>query len=201
MKRLTIVFISVLIIALFSVGCETMRPLRGNTYDDIRIKELADMLNDSLRRPALKNKEIGILTFVNLNDLTEAEPIGRHVQERLSHALFGLGFRIVEIRMAPDIRFQPLTGELNLSRLKEQLKRTTFKEIQSLVLGTYQDAGDYIYVRSQLVELESSLIRASGEIKISKGEYLATLIKIDKKKKPLNKQDVYERFPVKAADK
>jgi hypothetical protein len=169
----------------------------GNTSRDIDVDALALMLNDSLRRPALKNKEIGILSFANLNNLEEVEPLGRHLQERLSHSLFNLGFRIVEIRLGKQIYFKPLVGELNLTRLKEKLKRTEFAEIQSLIMGTYIDAGDYIYVRSQFIDLESSLIRASGEIKIPKGEYLYKLIKLEKKKKKptLKEREVYERFP------
>ncbi len=193
MRRLTILVISVL----FLINCATMGRYSGSTARDIDVKRLALMLNDSLRRPMLKNKEIGILSFANLNNLEEVQPLGRHIQERLSHSLFDLGFRIVEIRSGNKIYFKPLVGELNLTRLKEKLKRSEFKEIQSLIMGTYIDAGDYIYVRSQLIDLESSLIRASGEIKIRKGEYLSKLIKMEKKKTPLKEQEVYERFPSK----
>lgn len=191
MKRyLIFVFITILMI-----GCATAAQYHGNTSRDIDVKTLALMINDSLRQPALKNQEIGILSFANLNNLEEVEPLGRLLQERLSHALFDLGFRIVEIRRGKEIYYVPLTGELNLTRLKEKLKRTEFSEIKALVMGSYLDAGDYIYVRSQLVDLENSLIRASGEIKIKKGEYLYKLLRLDKKKKSLKDKQVYERFP------
>ncbi|MCP4218852.1 MAG: hypothetical protein GY765_29740, partial [bacterium] len=147
--RQKISVISVLIVCLLSVaGCNSFSRYfyKGNTARDIHINDLALKLNDSLRRPSLKNKEIGILTFVNLNNLKEAEPLGRHLQEKLSQALFELGFRIVEIRLGKEIRFVPKTGELNLTRLKEKLKRQKFEEIKSLVMGTYIDAGDFIYV-------------------------------------------------------
>jgi len=197
MKRLMILTAFLIVVSLMMTACVTMGYNQGNTARDIDVRHLANMVNDSLRRPVLKNKEIGILSFSNLNNLEEVEPLGRHLQERLSHALFDLGFRIVEIRMGNQIFFKPKTGELNLTRLKENLKRTEFKEIQSLVMGTYIDAGDYIYVRSQLIELDSSLIRASGEIRIRKGEYLHKLLKMEEKKKktPFRKKAVYERFP------
>ena len=34
---------------------------------------------------------------------------------------------------------------------------TEFKEIKSIILGTYIDAGDYVYVNSKLIELENSI--------------------------------------------
>lgn len=191
MKRFAL---SVLITVLW-MGCATIVKFPGDTSRDIDIQTLAFMINDSLRQPALKNQEIGILSFSNLNNLDEVEPLGRLLQERLSHALFDLGFRIVEIRRGKVIDFVPQTGEINLTRLKEKLNRTEFSEIKALIMGTYIDAGDYVYVRSQLVDLENSLIRASGEIKIKKGEYLEKLIRLEKKKKGLKDKEVYERVP------
>ncbi|MDQ1351294.1 MAG: hypothetical protein QG657_1596 [Acidobacteriota bacterium] len=165
-----------------------------NTDKDIPIGELAYLLNDSLRRPALKNQEIGILTFANLNNLEEAEPLGRRLQERLAHALFELGFRIVEIRIGKDIRFRPLVGELNLKRVQELLKDSEFAGLKLLVVGTYIDAGDYIYVNGRIVELETAQVKASGEVKIEKGRYLAKLLEIEDEKSA-DRSDVYERFP------
>ncbi len=137
------------------------------------------------------------MTFVNLNDFREADPLGRHLQEKLSHALFELGFRIIEIRLGEGIRYKPLIGELNLTRLKEELKRTEFSEIQSFVMGTYLDAGDYIHVNARFIELENATLRASGEIRIRKGRYLSKLLKMGEEKKKGSKKDVFERVPIK----
>lgn len=188
-----IAFLSVLI--LFFLHCASTGGYRGNTSRDIDIKRLALMINDSLRKPSLKNKEIGILSFANLNNLEIVEPLGRHLQEKLYHALFELGFRIIEIRLADHVYFTPLVGELNLTRLKEKLKNTQFQEIRSVIVGTYINAGDYVYVNSKLVELENNLVRASGEIKIRKGEYLYKLLNLEDEiqGKHMN-PEVYERF-------
>lgn len=170
----------------------------GDTARDIEIIKLANMLNDSLRQPALKNREIGILTFVNLDNLEKVEPLGRFLQERLSHSLFDLGYRIIEIRLGKDIRYEPLTGEINLTRLREFLVRGNFPEIKSFVLGAYQDAGDYVYVNAKLVELENSQLRASGEIQIKKGSYLSRLLNMEDDPDWSSKRDeVYERIPAK----
>jgi len=183
------------LICIIYYQCASVPLYRGSTSRDIDIERMALMINDSLRKPSLKNKEIGILSFANLNDLEKVEPLGRHLQEKLSHALFDLGFRIVEIRLSNHIFFTPQVGELNLTRLKEKLKDTQYEEIQSLIVGTYLDAGDYVYVNSRLVELENNQIKASGEIKIRKGDYLYKLL--DQEEQYLDKRDreVYERFP------
>jgi hypothetical protein len=192
MKKLAILLLAVL----FVIHCASTIKYRGNTSRDIKITKLAAMIDDSLRRPSLKNKEIGILSFANLNNLDVVEPLGRLLQEKLAHALFSSGFRIVEIRLKDRIDYQPLVGELNLTRLKEKLKKSEFSEIQSLILGTYIDAGDYVYVNARLVELENSLVRASGETKIRKGDYLYKLLDMEEEI-DARKKVVYERYPLK----
>lgn len=194
MKKIIILLLASVLIA----GCAAMYKYKhhGSTARDIYIKDLAMTLNDSIRRPALKNKEMAILTFANLNNLEDVEPLGRHLQEKLAHALFELGFRIIEIRLGKDIRFQPLVGELDLTRVKEVLKRTEFPEIQSLVMGTYLDAGDYIHVNARLIELANSTVKASSEINIRKGAYLYKLLNMEEDDSA-EKTDVYERFPIK----
>lgn len=196
MKYLKIISVLLAFGLIFSACASNPGFSHRNTDKDIPIEKLAYMLNDSLRRPALKNQEIGILTFANLNNLEQAEPLGRRLQEKLAHALFDLGFRIVEIRIGEDIRFRPLVGELNLTRVKELLNDSKFADLKLLVMGTYIDAGDYIYVNGKIVELETALVKASGEIKIVKGKYLGKLLELDDEKSA-DRSEVYERFPVK----
>jgi len=191
MRKIFILVLAFLIIT----GCAPTMIQKKDTYREIDIRKLAEMINETLRKPSLKNQEIGLLSFANLDNLNEVEPLGRLLQERLSHALFELGFRILEIRLGDHIYFDPKVGELNLTRLKEKLKnKEDLANIKSLILGTYIDAGDYVYVNSKFVELESNLVRASGEIKIKKGEYLLKLLGEENGK---NKNDVFERPPVK----
>lgn len=192
MKKIAIIAV----VLMFLAQCSSTIKYHGNTSRDIKIKKLAMQINDFLRRPPLKNKEIGILSFANLNNLKQVEPLGRLIQERLAHELFKRGFRIVEIRMTEHIYFEPLTGELNLTRFKEELKRAKFPEIQSLIVGTYIDAGDYVYVNSRMVEMANDLVRSSGEIKIKKGAYLHKLIKLGDDPGG-KKKEVFERFPIK----
>jgi hypothetical protein len=192
MKKIILLAFTVL----FFIHCTNAMLSRRDTAKGIDIKKLANSINDTLRKPSLKNQEIGLLSFANLNNLEQVEPLGRLLQERLSHALFELGFRIVEIRLGDHIYFDPKVGELNLTRLKEKLRdKEEFKEIKSLIVGTYIDAGDYVYVNSKFVELEGNMVRASGEIKIKKGDYLLKLLN-EEDGNPKNRE-VYERIPEK----
>ncbi len=164
----------------------------------INIEKVCNEIENNLRKPSLKNYEIGVLTFVDLNNLDKAEPLGRYLQERVSYGLFKRGFRIVELRNSEQIFFEKNKGEFNLSRLKNELKDKTIESMKSVVVGTYTDAGNTIYVNIKLVELKTSLLRANAELKFKKGKFLENLYfyktKNTKSKKKKNYKKVLERF-------
>lgn len=187
MKRLLVFTIFICFIS----SCTVLKEIGNNNDNEIPVKKMSLMLNDSLRIPSLKNKETGVLTFSNLNNLNEAGPLGRYLQERLIYFLFKNGFRLRELRLGKETKFIPKTGELNITRLKNELLDAGFGKLESIIVGTYIEAGDYYYVNAKLIELKNNLIRASGEIKILKGKYLEKLIGFsDKAANP-----IYERFP------
>ena len=133
MKRIMrIIVVAVAVLMMWQ--CATTGRYTGDTSRDIEVDSLAEMLNDSLRRPALKNKEIGILTFANLNNLEEVEPLGRHLQERLSHSLFNLGFRIVEIRLGKQMI---VWGEIDGFRLLDLVNPF---DLRQFILDDYEDS-------------------------------------------------------------
>ncbi len=192
MKKLLLLIIAVFMIS----GCSLFKGISSNTGMVIPVKKMGLMLNDSLRIPSLKNKETGVLTFVNLNELDEAEPLGRYLQDRISYYLFENGFRLKELRMGKQNTFIPKTGEINITRLKSELKDAGYAKLESIIVGTYIDAGQYYYVSVKLIELKNSLIRASGEMKVEKGKYLSKLISFENKENK-SKEVVYERIPLK----
>ncbi len=157
-------------------SCSLFKIISNNNYQGIPVQKMSLMINDSLRIPSLKNKETGVLTFANLNRLDEAEPLGRYLQEKTSYHLFKNGFRLKELRLGKQNKFIPRTGEINITRLKNELKDAGYGKLESIIIGTYIDAGEYYYVCAKLIELKNSLIRASGEMKIKKGKYLDKLI-------------------------
>jgi len=190
MKKLVVLFVTIVLMS----ACSVFNGIQVEKSYYIPVKKMGTMLNDSLRVPYLKNKETGVLTFANLNELNKTDALGRYLQERLMFYMFKNGFRLKELRLAKHNRYLPKTGEINITRLKSELKESGFGKLESIVVGTYIDAGNHYYVSAKLIELKNGLVRASGEIKITKGKYLDKLTS--------NKQDegkqliTYERKPV-----
>jgi hypothetical protein len=165
------------------------------------VSKLAGALDDSLRIQSLRNGEMGILTFVDLNDLESAAPIGRYLQEKLLHELFLLNYRVVEIRLGKGVETVVPVGETALTRVREKLKESDYCCLKGLVVGTYIETAAGLQVSARLVELESSQVRASGETFIAKGRLLKGLLPAPARTgsgaPDLSRaQEVYERMPV-----
>jgi len=198
MKKITFYIIIAVFTLLFFNNC-MISSTSYNPDDAINVDKMCDEIEMNLRKPSLKNYEVGILSFVDLNKLDKIDPLGRYLQERVSYELFKRGFRIVELRNSKDIYFEKEKGEFNLSRFKKNLKQESINSIKSIVLGTYIEAGETIYVNAKLIELENSLVRSSAEIKFKKGKFLEYLYAYKTKKKgksKINTKEVLERVEV-----
>ncbi len=196
MKKIT--FLIIIVLFTFFNNC-MIGSSSHNPDDAINVDKMCDEIEIKLRNPSLKNYEIGVLSFVDLNKLDKIDPLGRYLQERVSYGLFKRGFRIVELRNSKEIYFEEGKGEFNLSRFKKNLKQDSISNIKSIVLGTYVEAGEMIYVNAKLIEIKNSLVRSSAELKFKKGKFLEYLYDYKTKKKNNNKintKEVLERFEV-----
>lgn len=166
--------ILLLALALLS-GCTTVRTMRPGADPAKRVADLAAGLDDTLRIPALRNGELGVLTFVDLNDLDAALPIGRYLQEKLVNELFRRNYRVVEIRLGKSIAPRPPVGETILTRVRDDLRENGYAGLKGLVLGTYIHTANGLQVGARLVELENGQVRASAETFIQRGKMLRSL--------------------------
>jgi hypothetical protein len=184
-------------LVVLSCSCSLWRYTSGKPPAEVEVNKLANQLDRGLRIPALKNAEAGILTFVDLNDLERAEPVGRYLQERLAKALFDLGYRIVEIRLGREIMTEPLTGERILSRVREQLKENVSRPLKSVVVGIYSETSHSLYVSCRWIELENNQVRSCAEMFIPKGKLLKRLYSyLPSETGKLAKDiEIFERFP------
>lgn len=191
----------ILFLVLSSWQCSRLPFTRVSPEKAIATEFLAVQIEESLRKPTLKNSEIGVLTFVDLNRFDEAAPLGRYLQESLMHNLFTMGYRVVEIRLGKEILHVPATGEIQLTRLRDSLRDAGHADLKAVLLGTYIQAGHKLYVTSRLVELENGQVKADGAIYIPLGGHLDHLYtppqdETESAGKPAaDDHEVYERFP------
>lgn len=77
-----------------------------------------------------------ITTPVDSNNLELSNPLARQVQEEVARWFVQAGYEVQEIRKGADLLFEPLSGEMLLTR-KEDLLGTTIVGSTAIVAGTY----------------------------------------------------------------
>lgn len=154
--------------SVFDAGC--LRPgelpiIQANSAPgkfSSRLIFLADQLERNIDHKQV-NASYLIGSFVDLNNMSSTNPMGRLIAENLIHELQVRDWRIFEPRLMQNIMINE-GGEFVLSRDVKQL-RDKFG-ISAVVAGTYVVARDHIVINARVVNVESGIVLSSGQIQI-----------------------------------
>jgi TolB-like protein len=158
-KRILLSFL----ILLFS-GCG----VTGPTYEDAANSKMiqanyaaVDQLLASLSGPMDKTAPLVVATLVSIDALTESSRLGRMASEQVAARLSKQGYRVVELKLRGDIFVKQREGELLLSREVKDI--TLSHKAQAVVVGTYSEAKDYIYLNLKIVSVQNNLVIAAHD--------------------------------------
>jgi TolB-like protein len=149
---------------LLLAGCGTTGP----TYEDAANSKMiqanyaaADQLLTSLSGPLDKSLPLIVATLVSIDALTESSRLGRMVSEQIGSRLSKQGYRVIELKLRGDIFVKQREGELLLSR---EIKDITLShKAQAVVVGTYSEAKDYVYLNLKIVSAQNNLVIAAHD--------------------------------------
>ncbi len=130
---------------------------RGNVTLATTPKELLEARQRQLR------STITIMTTVpvNLNNLQLSNALARQISEEMSRWFVTAGYRVKEIRKGKELRFQEKTGEMLLTRDREELARKTATSI-AVLTGTYVITPEQVRYSMRLLHTPSNDVLAMG---------------------------------------
>jgi TolB-like protein len=101
-----------------------------------------------------------VSSFVNIDNLQQSSTFGRVIAEQIGSRFAQHGYKIIEMKMRTGSIFvQEKTGELVLSR---QLREISFQhDAYAVVVGTYGESKESVYVTAKLVRAKDSVILSS----------------------------------------
>jgi hypothetical protein len=140
-------------------------------YDAVD-KLLAGQTNTPLVAP--NGRRVLVATAVELSDLNRSSPFGRLLAEQMSSRLAQLGVSVSELKLRGNLYVSPREGELLLSREVKEL--TGSQSADSVLVTTYVDAGDAVYVTAKLVRASDSTISNAYNFAINKTSVVAGLL-------------------------
>jgi TolB-like protein len=153
-------------------GCATTpwsqhepKPFRSNAQlvassHDAVSRLLAKMPAD---RPLDPRQPIIVASLVNIDDLTSSR-LGRIVSEQLMTRLVESGYAVTELKLRESIYIRHKEGELMLSREIPEISRK--HAAQAVLVGTYAQSINNLYLTIKLVGVVDNLVIASHDFVI-----------------------------------
>jgi TolB-like protein len=102
-----------------------------------------------------KTAPIIVATLVNIDSLEQSSTLGRSVSEQVASRLANMGYMVKEVKLRGTLFVKSSTGELLLSRELKDI--SAFHKAQAVVVGTYSDAREYLYLNLKLVDADNNI--------------------------------------------
>lgn len=174
MEKSNLFFYALLILFAISSGsgCATPKPmktsyvLRGDLVScGYRI---ADQLIMNLNQEINRTDSIIVATFADVNNLEKSSTFGRIIAEQISSRLSQRGYKVSEIKFRKNSVFmQKEKGEFLLSREMRNVSKKY--KASALVVGTYGEAFNAIYLSARIITPTNSLIISSCDFALQLG--------------------------------
>lgn len=163
-------------IVLLLSGCAT-QPKYYTSADSQLIKAnytAAESLIKASRTPLDKDAPIIVATLVNIDNLEQSSTLGRTISEQVASKLANMGYTVKEVKLRGTLFVKLSTGELLLSRELKDISASY--KAQAVVVGTYSDASEYLYLNLKLVDADNN-IRAGYDYAIPSNPLVNNLLR------------------------
>ncbi len=121
-----------------------------------------DVLSTMLEQRLPPSSGILVANLVNLDATQETSALGRVATQQIASRLTQQGFRVIEARLGSNLLIEEHEGEFMLSRDVAKLL-TADHDAAAVLLGTYRDAGDGLFISVRVVGLLRNTIIAAHE--------------------------------------
>ncbi len=157
-------------------GCNSVSQTRAEpTYDDASASQNTFMatnynaVGELMRRfqgvSATSNHGTGsggpfiVATLVNIDKLDQSSTLGRLISEQVSSRLVQLGYGAVELKIRNSVFMKQNEGEFMLTREIQDVANA--HNAQAVIIGTYAESADFVYVSLKVVNPANSYILAA----------------------------------------
>lgn len=135
---------------------------------DSLLKEAERHSKDSIKMAQFDlNKTILVASFVNIDDMQMSSTFGRIVAEQIGSRVSQQGYKVIEMKLRNSVFVQEQTGELLLSR--EILEISLNHDAHAVIVGTYAEGKEKVYVTAKLIRASDAVILASHDYSLPVG--------------------------------
>lgn len=129
----------------------------------------------SRARPLLSTEvPVIVATVVNINSLESTSTLGRVISEHVLGRLSQSGYGVVELKIRDQVYLKRHEGEFVLTREVRDLARS--HNVQAMVVGTYAEAVDRVFVSIKVIEVDGSRIIGAVDYTLEKDSVVRSLL-------------------------
>jgi TolB-like protein len=129
---------------------------------------IADTLNYYAAQSLGPSNPLIVASFVNVNNLEESSSFGRIIAEQVASRFTQRGQPVIELKLRQNSIFiSEGKGEFMLGRDLREISRTY--NAAAVVVGTYAEGGNRLYVSARIVRPADNLIIAAADAGIPMG--------------------------------
>ncbi|PCF94190.1 FlgO family outer membrane protein [Vreelandella nigrificans] len=149
------------------VGCSTLGNTNQPNTPEPDLSELAHTAASQMvsNNPDLtRHSPMIAATFVSIDNLSQSSTFGRISSELMASALAREGMQVREVKMRDSMFIEENVGELILSRQVQRLSAQ--HNARSILMGTYAQGQDYIYVSARVVRAGDAMVLSSADFRL-----------------------------------
>ncbi|SES10128.1 hypothetical protein SAMN04487958_10766 [Vreelandella subterranea] len=158
---------SLLVLSL--AGCSVLGG--SNTQQQEPAPDLPELTQKAAEQMVASNPDITryspmiAATFVSIDNLSQSSTLGRISSELMASALGRQGMQVREVKMRDSMFIEESVGELILSRQVQRLSAQ--HDARSILMGTYAQGQDYIYVSARVVRSSDAMVLGSADFRLA----------------------------------
>ncbi len=108
-----------------------------------------------------KGQPLIAATVVSIDALDRSSTLGRLISEQVSGRFTQLGYQMVEMKFRNSVYIKQSQGELVLTREIKELAQSV--AAQAVIVGSYGESDDAVFVNLKIVEPATNLVLASHD--------------------------------------
>ena len=116
-----------------------------------------------------------IATLVNIDQLEQSSTLGRLISEQVASRMSQLGYGVLELKVRNGVYMKRNEGELLLTREIKEVAST--HNAQAVIVGTYAESSNMVYVNLKVVNPASNLILAAYDYALPLDKQIHSLIR------------------------
>ncbi len=138
--------------------------------------KIADKLLQNVSSQLNFKHTILVASFVKIKDMERSSNFGRVIAECITTRLVQKGYSVVEIKLRESVYLKENAGEFSLSQNAK--KMIADHNAQTIVVGTYAQAREDIYISARLVAAANNKIISACDFKLPLSANLKALLNI-----------------------